>query len=158
MSDPARVTTTQRIAWILTIAGLAPFFGHALFAWVTPLDEAAGVVRSLAQYAAVILAFVGALHWGATLASPDLVDARAARRLGWSVAPALVAWLTPLYAPRTALAVLLAAMLVAWGVDLLLYRGTAVPRWFLVLRTVATALAVLALAATWWAVRARAIG
>jgi Protein of unknown function (DUF3429) len=157
MSEKTDVTTTERLAWILGLLGLLPFAGQTLFAWISPIDEAAGVMRSQVLYAAVILSFIGALHWGVVIASADIVDARAARRLLWSVVPALFGWLAALYKTQTALAALWPALLVALAVDVLLYRGTSVPRWFVLLRTVLALGASLAVGMTWLAARLRLI-
>jgi hypothetical protein len=148
-------STIRRLAWMLAAAGLLPFFAHALFAWTVPASEAEGIVRSQAQYAAVILAFVGALHWGLALAVPAGSDPRAGTRLLWSVVPSIYAWIVTLYPPSASLPLLLAGLLAALGVDLALYRGTAAPRWFLVLRVVITAGAALCLGATWLALSIR---
>ncbi len=153
MSEP--VTTTQRFAWILGLAGLLPFLAHTLLAWVTSPLEVEGLMRSQAHYAAAILTFVGALHWGVVLASPSIVDARAARRMVWSVLPSILAWLITLYDVRMALVTLMCALPVALAVDWLLYRETPVPRWFMAVRITLTTVATLMVALTWLAGRVR---
>ena len=155
MTDSRDIPATQRFAWILGLAGLLPFFGHALFSWLSPPSEAAGVLRSHVGYAASVLTFLGALHWGVTLASPSIVDGRAVVRLVWSVIPAIFCWIVPLYSTAAALPLLLAGLAVALGVDWLLYRDSPVPRWFLTLRAVLSAGALLALGASWWAMAVR---
>ena len=85
-----RVTPVSAPAVTLGIAGLLPFVGLAvLIGWGS--DTWYGYwLTALSYYGAIILAFVGALHWGYALK-------RAARggtawlQYGFSVAPALVA-------------------------------------------------------------------
>jgi hypothetical protein len=158
MTETREIPATQRFAWILGLAGLLPFFAHALFSWLSPPAELPGVLRSQAHYAASILTFVGALHWGVTLASPSIVDARAVTRMLWSVVPSVFAWVVTLYPVDVSLPLLFGGLAVAFGVDWLLYRDTPVPRWFLTLRTVLTAGALLSVGASWWALAVRLAG
>lgn len=155
MTDARDIPATQRFCWILGLAGLLPFAAHAVFSWLSPPAELPGVLRSQAHYAAAIFTFLGALHWGVTLASPSIVDGAAVARLVWSVIPSILAWIFTLYPPDTSLPLLFVGLLVAWGVDALLYRATPVPRWFLTLRTVLTAGALAAVGASWWAMALR---
>lgn len=158
MNDSRDIPATQRFAWIFGLAGLLPFAAHALFSWLSPPSELIGVLRSQAHYAAAILTFLGALHWGVTIASPSIVDGRAVTRLLWSVLPALYAWIVTLYPAEVSLPLLFGGLLVALGVDWLLYRGTPVPRWFLTLRTVLTVGALAAVGASWLAMGLRTNG
>jgi hypothetical protein len=156
MTDSRDIPATQRFAWILGLAGLLPFLAHALFSWLSPPSEMVGVLRSQAHYAAAILTFLGALHWGVTLASPSIVDGRAVTRLLWSVLPSLYAWIVTLYGTDVSLPLLFAGLLVALAVDALLYRDTPVPRWFMTLRIVLSAGALASVGASWLAMAVRA--
>jgi hypothetical protein len=155
MTDSRDIPATQRFAWILGLAGLLPFFAHAVFSWLSPPAELGGVLRSQAHYAAAILTFLGALHWGVTLASPSIVDGPAVTRMVWSVIPSLWCWIVTLYPLDTSLPLLFAGLLVALVVDWMLYRDTPVPRWFLTLRTVLSAGALLSVGASWAAMATR---
>lgn len=155
MTDSREIPATQRFAWILGLAGLLPFVSHAVFSWLSPPSELTGVLRSQAHYAAAILTFLGALHWGVTLASPRIVDGRAVTRMLWSVLPSIFAWIVTLYPVRIALPLLWAGLLVAFIVDWLLYRDTPVPRWFMTLRAVLTVGALASVGASWLAMAAR---
>jgi hypothetical protein len=158
MTDPREISATQRFAWILGLAGLLPFLAHALFSWLSPPSELVGVLRSQAHYAASILTFLGALHWGVTLASPSVVDRAAVIRLLWSVLPSIFCWVVTLYPTDVSLPLLFAGLLVALAIDLLLYRGTPVPRWFLTLRVVLSAGALASVGASWVAMAVRLAG
>ena len=148
----------RQLCWALGAAGLLPFVGNALFAWVVPLHEADGVLRSQAHYAASILTFLGALHWGLQLGLAGPFMPRDGLRLVWSVLPSIYAWVVTLYSIRLSLPLLCCALPLALVVDWLLYRGTPVPRWFLVLRTVLTLVATACVAASWLAMSVRLRG
>ena len=146
---------------LLGYGGLLPFAGLALLAWAAPPALARLAVLAQLGYGAVILAFVGALHWGRTLAGPQARDdagiGAAPRPAGsgvllvWSVVPSLWAWGASLLAPRPGLVALAVGLAVAWAVDQRLYaaaRGLAWHATFLRLRAVLTTVAVAALLAS----------
>jgi hypothetical protein len=174
----AGLKTAPPVAWALAGAGLAPFFwyaaqhaplrsaagagapwGDALLASLPgPLGGAAlaalgsgdqaGARDRFATYSAVILSFVGALHWGAAAAAPT---AFARAQLVGGVAPALVAWAAlaararggPADASASSALMLLAGGFVGThflDVAAAEARPTAaVPAWFIGLRTPLTA-------------------
>lgn len=131
-------------AVLIGAAGLVPFVGLAALTAFVPASSAFSR-EALLHYGAIILAFVGALHWGYAVR-------RAAHGIsawiqyGWSVVPALVAWAT-LQMPVSAGLRLQAAMLVAcFAIDHALQRIDPSPRWLLRLRAVLTAVAATSLA------------
>ncbi len=67
MTDATPVTAPPGpIAQRLGHAGLLPFVFGALFAWLITHEQAhAFTVDGLAKYAAVIISFLGGIHWGA---------------------------------------------------------------------------------------------
>ncbi len=128
-------------------AGLLPFAAGAAAAWVVPDADSGLVLGWLAAYAAVILAFVGALHWGVAM-----MDAAAPRRDQWlaslwSVTPALVAWAALQLPTRTGVAVMAGTFVLQYAMDRRLARRHAVPVWFLPLRLRLTAVVVFCLGA-----------
>lgn len=155
MTESREIPATQRFAWIFGLAGLLPFFAHALFSWLSPPAELVGVLRSQAHYAAMVFTFLGALHWGVTLASPTVVDGAAFVRLLWGVIPSVFAWVVTLYPSDVALPLLFGGLLLALVLDWLLYPSTPVPRWFLTLRTVLSVGALAAVGASWMAMAVR---
>lgn len=133
----------QRIATLLGNLGLAPFFVLAILSWLPWGDEPALRVRfALVAYAAVILSFLGAVHWGLALANPGLDKAKTWNALGWGVIPSLLGWLALLMLLLGIPAAMVLAFLIG---DLLLVRvmdgqlirlyATPVPSWYLALRT-----------------------
>ncbi len=79
-------------AFILGFLGAVPFVGLALLAVLAgSLGSAtieAWALASLLAYGAIILSFMGGVHWGWAMAAED----SSFERLGLSVVPALLGW------------------------------------------------------------------
>jgi len=95
------------VAW-LGYGGLLPFLGSALLCWLEPNHRSLWLAMLL-TYGAVILSFVGALHWGFAMVHPDTFGQRASGMYLWSVMPALVGWVAVLVTPAVGAALLLSA-------------------------------------------------
>ncbi len=112
-------------ALVLGYAGLVPFVLGALLVWLVHDELRPEVMRGLAAYAAVVVSFLGGIHWGLAMRarqSPSVL-------LGWGVVPSLVAW-PAVWMPPGAGLVLLGAMLVAcYAVDRRLYVGEGAAPW-----------------------------
>ncbi len=119
----------QRGAQILGYAGVLPFLPALALLWLPPGDVTTWVQKSLLAYAAVILSFVGALHWSAALDSHE--RRTAAARLGFSVLPALIGWLGLLAPPAAGFMLMMTGFIIAYLVD---QRWWLQHRWFLRLR------------------------
>gem|GEM_PF-5975963 len=98
----------------------------------------------LLAYGAVILAFVGAIHWGLAMSA----DRPLAEPFYASVLPALVGWIALLMPPLMGLPVLIAGF-IAWRVWEHRAAPVALPSWFRRLRSVLTVGAVLGLSVGW---------
>ena len=148
MSDSATQRTTVTVKY-LSYAGLMPFI--AALAGLLILDDAPRGFSMLAliAYAAVILSFVGAVHWGYVLsAGPE----HAPLLLSLSTAPNLTAWVSLLLTERVALLVLALSFPL-----LLLYEKSSglsriLPDWYMSMRLrltcIVTATLVIALIST----------
>ena len=102
------------LAVLLGILGLIPFIGCGLMALSPDQVQADRMNIALLAYGAVILSFLGGIHWGLALLAPEPISARAERgRLLLGVLPALAGWL----------AVLLPFILAPWSGLLLLIVG-----------------------------------
>lgn len=136
-STPAAAARLPRTVAALGYGGLIPFLVFAAAAGQE--DMHADLWRAaLFSYGAVVLSFVGALHWGFAMTAPGL-DAHQRNQLYlWSVAPALLAWPALLVYVRPAMVLLLAGFAAQYAQDLRLARGPGVPRflpaWYLPLR------------------------
>ena len=119
--------------------GLIPFVAGGVLAVTGDAAVRDLAVRSVIAYGAVIVSFVGAIHWGLALAHGG---ARAPNLYLVSVLPSLAAWLALLLRPRAGLILLIATFALVW-----LYERTALwtslfPGWFATLRTHLTAAAI----------------
>jgi hypothetical protein len=108
---------------------------------------------ALTAYGAVILSFVGAVHWGIALTRTDLPDRHRTAAWGWSVVPALLAWLSLLVAPVAAAVLLVVGFVAQYLQDRRLARRSSVPAWYLPLRLRLTGVACTCLAAGAFAAR-----
>lgn len=130
-------------ARLLGLAGLLPFWGLALALPILAPDYAAIALAALVGYGAVILAFLGGVHWGVAL-RPSATPSWA--RLGWGVAPSLIGWTALLLPPRGGLVLLALGLAAALVVDLRSLGPDLVPRWYAGLRRLLSAGAIAALA------------
>lgn len=122
----------KSVAW-LGYGGLLPFI---LLAPASLLDPAHGSLWSDALYAygAVILSFVGALHWGVAMSLPAMSERQRSAAFLWSVVPALLAWPAALVSPRLAAPLLVFGFVAHYWMDRRLVRQLALPGWYLPLR------------------------
>lgn len=145
-SSKAAAVPDGRWARRLGYAGLIPFVALSIIALLAPVSMADWAARALIAYAAVILSFVGALHWTRGLETPDTADA--ARLLGVSVLPALVGWSALLLPVHLGLILLAAGFGLLYAYD---RRAWRVWPWFLSLRSQLTAGAMGSLLLAWLA-------
>lgn len=118
---------------ILGCGSLVPFFALLAGGWLLPPPDSGLAVRYLAYYGAVMLGFVGALHWAFAMILPiDPFDR--GRIYGWSIVPALAGWLALMLPTRVGLILMAVMFAVHYAMDLRLARDTPVPAWYLRLR------------------------
>jgi uncharacterized membrane protein len=95
----------------------------------------------LLTYGAVILSFVGALHWGFAMVHPATSGKSAPSLYVWSVVPSLMGWVAVLVTPALGVGLLVAGFLAHYRQDLRLARLLPLPHWYLPLRLQLTAVA-----------------
>lgn len=95
----------------LGYAGIVPFASGALGIALLEGETRLLAARALSAYGAVILSFLGAVHWGLLLRRPDPPTAS---RLLVGVLPALAGWIALLLPARLGLALLVAAFGAFW--------------------------------------------
>ncbi len=143
------------LAIVLGLGGLVPFVaGAALILFFSADVPVPRLLAAFIDYAAVILSFLGAVHWGLALAGdPHGVAVRPGAnraRLALGVLPALIGWaalMIPLVAsPPLALAVLLAGFLGTAFVEARAGRRGLMPPGYMTLRWLLTAVVALCLA------------
>ena len=133
----------QRIATLIGNLGLVPLFVLAIVLWMPWSGSVLLRIQfALVGYAAAVLSFLGAIHWGLALANPGLDKPKAWNALGWGVIPSLLGWLALLMLLLGVPAAVVFGFLIG---DLLLVRvvdgqlmrlyATPVAPWYLSLRT-----------------------
>ncbi|EKV31552.1 putative membrane protein [Caenispirillum salinarum AK4] len=134
----------ERMAWWLAIAGLIPFVIGTIGVWMFrhPFDSMA--LEAQMSYGAVILSFLGAVHWGLVLRMPYGVP-RAL--LIWGVTPSLVGWAALAFGPPLQHGVLMLGFLAAFIADRRAVLSGLAPAWYARLRLMLTTAVLLLVAA-----------
>lgn len=123
---------TRALGW----TGLLPFVGGALAVSVGPPSWHDTALRALIAYGAVILSFLGGIHWG----SPTGAAHDGARL--WGVVPSLLAWLLVLLpSQRLGLIGLASSLALCWAVDRARFASMGLSA-LLPLRTLLTSVAI----------------
>jgi len=132
-------TDTRTLAHRLGYAGLLPFvFGTALI-WLIAdrnLDQHAFVSLALSAYAALIISFLGGIHWGLAFAKGLPVR----HAVIWGIVAPLLGWLGVLMSPYAGLALHGGVLIACYVVDRRWYPVLGVGEW-LTLRFRLTAVA-----------------
>jgi len=150
--SPANETSTRTpaiAAWLGGL-GLIPFVSMTLF-WIMdgpylPFDPG----LALLVYGAIILSFLGGIHWGIALKpGPSVHDDHAvfSRSLVIGVVPSIVGWVALSCPMRIAIALLCVGFLAQLWVDLRTVSSGRLPEWFARLRIALTTIVVLCLLA-----------
>ena len=128
-------------ARLLGYGGLLPFIILAAATMMGLQMPFAPAHALLIGYGAVILSFVGALHWGVQLSAQNAKPAA----FIWSVVPALIGWVALMLPAKAAALCLIAGLVMCWGYDMRLIRKKEWPSFMGALRTILTAIACLCL-------------
>ena len=109
-------------AYLLALGLLLPFWALALLAWLGPPDWVGPALDALSAYAAVMLGFLGAIHWGVVLATTPaeraLLVGDARHRLGWGALLVLAAWVAAMLPWAVlSLSLLFLLLVVSWQID-----------------------------------------
>lgn len=127
------------VTW-LGYGGLLPFVCTALVCWLEP-NHRSWWLQMLLSYGAVILSFVGALHWGVAMVHPATAGRPMNGMYVWSVMPSLLGWLALLVNPRFGASLLIAGFLAQYWQDRRLAKVLTLPAWYLPLRLQLTVVA-----------------
>lgn len=146
--------TLPTIATLLGIAGLIPFVLCSLGALTLPGDDAGRALLALLAYAAVILAFLGGVHWGFGLdptGSPPAIVQRNRFLLG--VAPSLIGWAGLLLAfyglPQTGLLLVSAGFIGVTVMEARASRAGWMPKGYMGLRWILSSVVIVLLVSVW---------
>jgi Protein of unknown function (DUF3429) len=122
------------LALRLGYGGLLPFAVGAILVWwvradalpyLSYLSYLAYAARGLAAYGALIVSFLGGIHWGLAMrqAQPS------SRLLIWGILPSLVVWPALLMPPGVGLVIIGMMLLICYAVDRVLYAEHGVAAW-----------------------------
>lgn len=119
-------------ARLLGFAGLIPFLFcvPGFYFFNDPLHSLS--LTGFTTYSAIILSFIGAVHWGYILTENTLNDANLI--LGIGVIPALVAWLALLLPPLLTLIILVIAFPSLFSYEKYSPLSKIMPDWYLGMR------------------------
>jgi hypothetical protein len=139
------------LAVILGAAGLIPFAVLGIAAVGANSPSTLAAAEGLVGYGAVILAFLGGVHWGFTLAEPQ--DARAVQaRLALGVLPSLIGWAAILVSiiahPAIGIAILIAGFVGTLVVETRAQKRDLMPGGYMALRWVMSLLVIAILTTT----------
>lgn len=136
--NAAALSAPPAVAARLAYAGLIPFLMGAGLAWLLPpgMDEHTFALLGLSAYAAVVLSFIGAVHWGRALQAAE----QAHFPYVWAVVPALLGTLGALMPAYAGLVLQGVALIACYAVDRQQYARWGAQSW-LTLRFRCTVLA-----------------
>jgi hypothetical protein len=127
----------------LGYAGLIPFMTLACVLWITPEIYAEKIHQALLSYAAIILSFMGAVHWGLAIDNKD--HSINGFQLVVSVIPALIAWFSSMTAPLWNYSILIFTFVLLCFIDTYFVQKQSAPEWYLQLRIPLTVVVVISL-------------
>lgn len=134
---PGNETTAKFLGY----AGLVPFVTFSIGSWIT-LPYISDAVQILIAYAAIILSFMGAIHWGQAMSR---ASQQHSKYFIASVIPALTAWIALLLPDSLALIVLLCGFIALFTYDRAVKISQAFPDWYIPMRKTLTLVVVLCL-------------
>lgn len=131
--ETARSSTPlpRAVAW-LGYGGLLPFLALAAAVLLQVHTELAS--QALLAYGAVILSFVGALHWAFAMGASGMTEAERTWMYGWSTVPALLAWPALLAPGALGALILIAGFAAHYLQDRRQAQRLGLPAWYLPLR------------------------
>ena len=107
-------------------AGLLPFVACASVAVLGPAAWQAAAAAALSAYAAVIVSFLGGIHWGLAMRQKPQPSTAL---LAWGVVPSLLTWPALLLPSAASLGLLGAILLLCYAADRRLYPAQGVSAW-----------------------------
>ena len=124
---PAPETTAQPPLWALRLgyAGLLPFVLGALLIWLVWPEAHPYVTLGLSAYAALIVSFLGGIHWGLAMRQTNPPPSL----LTWGVLPSFPAWVAVMMPPSAGLVIHGSMLIVCYAVDRRVYPAQGAAHW-----------------------------
>lgn len=133
-------------AHVLGWGGVLPFAALSASLWLVDDALETTVSQALVVYAAVILSFMGGVHWGVALSDThSKMPTRQTFLLCVSVLPAIAAWGAALLPPQPAVLMIASAFLALYMFDRWAVGAGHVPDWYGSLRLQLTSAVILCL-------------
>jgi len=134
----------EKTAKSLGYAGLIPFIIFSIGSWFQ-LPIISDSTYILTAYAAIILSFMGAIHWGVAISS---TEDKHGQYLIASVIPGLSAWLALLLPQTYALTLLMIGFIVLIIYDWSVEKPQRLPTWYMPMRNRLTIVVLMCLTIT----------
>lgn len=132
------------IVLALGYAGLLPFITLASALWFEPGDLQIPLNEALLSYSAIILSFMGAIHWGLAMKADDTIGNT---QLALSVIAPLSAWIASLTPVAINYSLLIICFTILCLYDVYMVRVNKAPSWYSRLRIPLTVIVVISLIA-----------
>ena len=132
----------EKIPIILGYSGLIPFITFSIGSWL-PSPYSSYSETIIITYAAIILSFMGAIHWGAAMSNKET---RHNRYYLTSIIPALAAWLSLLVPEIFSLFILVTGFALLISYDIAVEKPQGFPAWYIPIRIRLTIIVLLCLA------------
>jgi Protein of unknown function (DUF3429) len=124
--DALMSPSPRPLIFSLGYAGLLPFVGLAAAVWLLPASQARLATFALGAYGAVIVSFLGGIHWGLGF---QMGEAAPHLHFLWGITTPLLAWVALLLPPWAGLMLLVGALLLCLAVDRSSYPAIGLARW-----------------------------
>lgn len=113
--------------WALRLgyAGLLPFVTGAVLVWLVSAEAHPYVTLGLSAYAALIVSFLGGIHWGIAFRQAQ----PAPSLFTWGVLPSFPAWVAVMMPPSAGLVIHGVMLLVCYLVDRRVYPQQGLSHW-----------------------------
>jgi hypothetical protein len=134
----------EKTAKLLGYAGLIPFIVFSTGSWFQ-LPIIPDSTYILTAYAAIILSFMGAIHWGVAMSSTEV---HSGKYFIASVIPGLSAWVALLMPQRYAIVLLMIGFIVLILYDWSVEKPQRLPAWYIPMRNELTLVVMICLTLT----------
>ena len=125
LSAPAAQAELPPIAERLGYLGAAAFIFGAFLTWVVRPELYPIVALMMSAYAAVIVSFLGAIHWGVAMRGAQMN----AWPFVWGITPGLLAWIAVVMPPSAGLVLHGLLLVLCYLVDRRLYTAQGLAHW-----------------------------
>ncbi|MDE3059421.1 MAG: DUF3429 domain-containing protein [Pseudomonadota bacterium] len=136
----------NRLILAFAIVAVMPFVVLSTSVPLRLFPYSSAVVEVLLTYAAVVISFLGGIHWGVAVTQYAAKRNIAHMLIAEGVWPSLVAWGVLFFGDTyTKLLVLTLLYTFVWTIDSLLYNNDMIPQWFFNVRCIVTPIVVVSL-------------